>query len=75
MKHFSKNSTHFPSQFSMFIGCMLFALIMTGCSKWDDLTSPNEGSVYMPQAYADRSKLKLFKIDSAQVATFGAAIG
>lgn len=75
MKHFSKNSTHFPSQFSMFIGCMLFALIMTGCSKWDDLTSPKEGSVYMPQAYADRSKLKLFKIDSAQVATFGAAIG
>src|SRR5690606_31900919 len=34
----------------------------------------DEGRIYMAQAYSNRSELKIFKIDSPQVFTFGASV-
>ncbi|MGJ7032917.1 BT_3987 domain-containing protein [Niabella hirudinis] len=47
-------------------------IMMTGCAKPDDLYSPEEGTIYMPQAYQDRSVMTLYKMDSIQQVTFGA---
>ncbi|MFT4154967.1 MAG: DUF1735 domain-containing protein [Parafilimonas sp.] len=47
---------------------------MSGCVKWAALTSENEGSVYMSQAYGERSELTIYKIDSLQIVYFGASI-
>ncbi len=51
------------------------ALMTFGCVKSSTLYSNDEGSVYMPSAYADRSVLTVYKVDSIQSATFGAAVG
>lgn len=74
MKHFSNKKATHRSCLQPAFWCLLMVAMMTGCSKWDDLTSPKEGSVYMPQAYSNRSKLTVYKIDSAQEYTFGASI-
>ncbi len=50
------------------------SLFFTGCAKWDTLKSPDEGTIYMAQAYSDRSELKIFKIDQPQTFTFGASV-
>ena len=47
----------------------------TSCVKQTSLFSPQEGEVYMPQAYSDRANLTMFKIDSPQIVTFGIARG
>ncbi|UAY53854.1 BT_3987 domain-containing protein [Arachidicoccus terrestris] len=57
------------------LAALLMAFAITGCNKWDELTSPNEGNVYMPQAYAERAKLHLYRIDSSQTFVFGASLG
>lgn len=44
------------------------------CTKYDKLSSPAEGKVYMAQSYANRSELKLYTIDSPQTVYFGASI-
>ncbi|PUZ25325.1 hypothetical protein DCC81_13555 [Chitinophaga parva] len=51
------------------------AAMVAGCVKSDALYSNSEGVVYMPAAYSDRSQLTIFKVDSIQSATFGAAVG
>lgn len=54
---------------------LFFAATMTvSCTKWDDLTSPREGTVYMAQA-GEKGELHFFRIDSAQSFFFGASIG
>ncbi|MFT4093878.1 MAG: DUF1735 domain-containing protein [Niabella sp.] len=47
-------------------------IYLSGCVKNDDLYSPNEGTIYMPQAYQDKSIMTLYKMDEAQTITFGA---
>ena len=51
----------------------LFALVMASCVKNHDLVSPQEGTIYMPQAYQDRATMTIYKVDSIQGITFGAA--
>ena len=58
----------------LFAGCMLLGSTLSGCTKWDDLNSPVEGKIYMPQAYSNRSELTVYRIDDPQVFTFGAAV-
>lgn len=74
MKHFSNKRIPFPSLLPIIFLSILLLLLMSGCSKWDDLTSPKEGSVYMPQAYSNNSKLTVYRIDTAQAFTFGASV-
>jgi len=50
-------------------------LIAGSCNKPDPLTSPREGSIYMPQAYGTIGKQQLYLIDSVQDITFGGAYG
>lgn len=59
------------------MGMLLLAaaspLLFSSCIKDDEFPSPVESTIYMPQAYAERASLSLFKLDSAQEITFGAA--
>ncbi len=50
-------------------------ILMLSCIKDDEYAAPVEGSIYMPQAYDDRASLQLYKLDTAQEITFGAAYG
>lgn len=59
-----------PSFNTMII--LFFALVFAGCVKNDELISPQEGTIYMPQAYQDRATMTVYKIDSVQSITFGA---
>lgn len=52
-----------------------FVILFQSCLKYDKITSPNEGQIYMPQAYADDGVLQIYKIDSVQSTYFGAALG
>ena len=62
-------------------GMFLFAVLLggcvylSGCVKQDKLYSPQEGTIYMPQAFQDRGTLSLFKLDSPQTVYFGVAYG
>ena len=62
-------------------GIFLFAVLLGGsiyfssCVKQDKLYSPEEGTIYMPQAFQDRGNLSLFKLDSPQTVYFGIAYG
>lgn len=57
--------------------CFLIAVFgsffISGCVKDNKLYSPEEGRIYVPQAYADRATLSLYRIDSPQTAVFGIA--
>ncbi len=50
---------------------VMASVLFTSCIKEEELYTLKEGLSYMPQAYQDRSKLNLLKVDSAQTATFG----
>lgn len=71
MKCFNYN-LRIPDSMAAIAGCMLFISLFTSCVKNDDLYSLQEGTVYMPQAYQDRSVMTLYKMDSLQYVTFGA---
>lgn len=47
----------------------------SACVKDARLYSPQEGTIYMPQAYQDDANLSLYKIDSPQTVYFGVAYG
>lgn len=49
------------------------SLVFSDCVKQDVLSSPEEGTIYMPQAYSDRATLSLYKLDSVQSVYFGIA--
>ncbi|MDE1191716.1 MAG: DUF1735 domain-containing protein [Arachidicoccus sp.] len=53
-----------------FISCGVF---ITGCVKNASLYSPEEGLLYMPQAYQERADLSLYYITDTQTAYFGIA--
>lgn len=74
MKQLSNKKISFPYIIPIMLLSFLLTFMMTGCSKWDDLSSPDEGSVYMPAAYSNKSMLTVYRIDSAQDFTFGASI-
>lgn len=59
---------------NLFFSTIIFFLftLMTSCVKNDDLVSPEEGTIYMPQAYQDRATMTVYKVDSIQGITFGA---
>ena len=57
---------------TVFFGACIF---FSSCVKQDTLYSPEEGTIYMPQAFQDRGNLSLFKLDSPQVVYFGIAYG
>lgn len=46
--------------------------LLSACVKNDDLVSPQEGTIYMPQAYQNKSVMTLYKMDDPQKVTFGA---
>lgn len=74
MKCFNTNMFFMRMLFwAVVAGCS--GLLMTGCARSKDLYSPEEGSIYMPQAYQDRSVMTLYKMDSIQRVTFGAYYG
>lgn len=50
-------------------------LYLSGCVKDAALTSPQEGTIYMPQAYLQRANLSLYYLDSPQTTHFGIAYG
>ncbi|SDZ77315.1 F5/8 type C domain-containing protein [Arachidicoccus rhizosphaerae] len=53
---------------------MTASIMAFSCNKWDDLTSPNESSVYMAQS-GERGELHFYRIDSVQEFYFGASVG
>ncbi|HEU0226511.1 MAG TPA: DUF1735 domain-containing protein [Arachidicoccus soli] len=54
------------------LGCCIY---FSSCVKYNTLTSPEEGTIYMPQAFQDRGNLSLYKLDSPQTVYFGIAYG
>ncbi len=54
---------------------LLLGNIITSCNKPDVVTYSKEGSIYIPRAAGDNSKLSLLVTDTAQPVTFGAAYG
>lgn len=66
-----KNKIKLQGLLFIFLNTCLY----TACIKDEKFTSTNEGTIYMPQAYGDKASLELFKLDSAQDITFGAAYG
>lgn len=54
---------------------IVWTAMVAGCVKSDSLYSNDEGIVYMPAAYMDRSHLTIYRVDSIQTGTFGAAVG
>lgn len=59
-----------PIAFSL--AALFVTLTFTACLKQTALYTPQEGVVYMPQAYQDKSKVQpLIKIDTVQETTFG----
>ncbi|QES87140.1 BT_3987 domain-containing protein [Rhizosphaericola mali] len=52
---------------------VLICVFIASCVKDNKLYSPEEGNIYMPQAYADKANLSLFVLDTPQVITLGAA--
>jgi hypothetical protein len=57
----------FYNSFLVFI----VSILASSCIKNDNLFTPDEGTSYMPQAYQDRGKISLLKVDSVQATTFG----
>src|SRR5699024_8949896 len=55
--------------YSLGVWCVML-LLLTGCTEWDTLKSPNEGNIYMAQAYSNRSEFKIFKIGDHKTFTF-----
>lgn len=54
---------------------LVFVMLVLGsCTEWDDLESPDEGTVYMAQASGNRSILRVFRIDEPQPFYFGASV-
>jgi hypothetical protein len=56
---------------------LLAGIILAGCNKPDDVVLANEGTVYMPQAVGNRSKIDLTftTTNNRQEIVFGAAYG
>lgn len=50
---------------------IVFFFLLGGCVKNEDVYTPEEGVVYMPQAYQDKSVMNLLLVDSVQNITFG----
>jgi len=65
----------------MQIGKKIFAALIgiaglsSSCTKFTKVELKNEGTIYMPQAYANRGNLSLVLVDSPQLVVFGAAYG
>lgn len=54
------------------LGCCFY---FSDCVKEAKLYSPEEGTIYMPQALQSRADLALYKLDSPQTVYFGVAYG
>ncbi|GAB3020366.1 hypothetical protein GCM10027051_26990 [Niabella terrae] len=71
-----KINSYIKNKGGLFIEALLFLLLgvflLPACVKNDDLYAPNEATVYMPQAYQDKSVMTLYKMDDPQQVTFGA---
>lgn len=63
------------NKFLPFSVLLAAACMVLGCNKPEDVTVPNEGSVYMPQASGSRSIINLQLSPNAQEVAFGAAYG
>jgi len=70
MFRFSINKQAKPIALSL--AALFVTILFTGCLKETALYTPQEGVIYMPQAYQDKSKIEnLIKTDSVQEITFG----
>ncbi len=74
MKRLVKLSNNKIKLFFSYCVPIFFGLSYSSCTKWDALTSEQEGTVYMSRAYSDKSTLTVYKTDSVQSYAFGASI-
>lgn len=57
------------------LGSSLLIAGISSCTKWDTLSSPEEGKLYMSRAYSSNADLTVYKIkDSIQSFVFGASV-
>jgi hypothetical protein len=61
--------------FSVLAGIASLGIFISSCTKFTQAKVSTEGTIYMPQAYSERSDLSLVLIDTAQNVSFGAAYG
>lgn len=59
------------SIFQFYAAIFAMLVVISSCYKDTELRTDKEGVAYMPQAYQDRSKLNLLRVDSVQNTTFG----
>lgn len=71
-----KNHLNINKNIAFVVVLLLFCcVIFWGCVKNDKLYSPEEGTIYMPQAYQDKGKLDTLFVDSSLTVYFGSAYG
>ncbi|WP_114790911.1 DUF1735 domain-containing protein [Niabella yanshanensis] len=54
-------------------GLLAVGIAIIACNKPDEITVPFEGTIYMPQAFAEKSAITLILADSAEKIAFGGA--
>lgn len=62
---------HKPTSKVFVTKIILLVILLSSCVKNEKLYSPQEGMVYMPQAYQDKALMNLLLVDSIQNITFG----
>ncbi|ANI89626.1 hypothetical protein A9P82_10205 [Arachidicoccus ginsenosidimutans] len=72
MQHFFKGSK--LTKITSVCLALITGISFTGCVKWDSLTSPREGIIYMSQATPEKSVLTIYKVDTSKTVTFGASL-